>query len=952
MLTSLFRRVVIVLGSLLATLPSLYGAALAQPFLDDSVSVAIDRMSQAAGAPVQTRRSPVSDRVGFMSTRSAPISVAAASGASAEARGRAFLRAHGEAFGIADVGDVRHMRTHGPDDIGTEHARFRQLHNGVPVTGGEIMVHLRGAAVVGVNAKILDLSDPVDTNPRISSEDALAKAEALIAGRVGLDDIVWSQPRLEVFSRGMLEARRTEAHLAWFIEARRIDVRQFIWIDAHTGLRLLDFSQITDALNRSIYTANGGNALPGTLVRSEGGAATGDTDADAAYNFSGDTYNYFWTQHGRDSFDGAGAALISTVHYCPTNNNCNYRNAFWNGTQMVYGNGFSAADDADAHELTHAVTEHSANLFYYMQSGALNESFSDIFGETVDLLNGAGTDTPATRWLIGEDIPGIGAIRNMMNPNAFGDPGRMSDSAQFNCQTPGNDAGGVHTNSGVPNHAYALMVDGGTYNGFTIAGIGLIKAGKIEYRALTTYLLSGSDFLDNYNALEQSCTDLIGVAGITAGDCAEVGKALDAVEMASPWPCSPPQASVPLFCPAGQVPSNVFFDNLENTASGNWVITTLSGTNHWSYPAPADFVFATSGVQNFWGNDGPVVGDSAIAMTNSVAIPAGARLQFNHSYGFDRTSVNRDGGVVEYSTDGGANWLDAGGLIAAGATYGGAITTGNSNPLAGRNAFVGDSFGYTATQLDLATLAGQNARFRFRMGTGVGIDDYGWFIDDIRIYVCKVPDPQPFRDVRRAADIDLGADLGGTGTTALNFKGLTGSAGDTWITVYDVDPSNATPTLFTGSVSLSADVLIHPFNNAKGAGLLALYNEGPGKKGLALIVYDIGNSDKLVLATVDQAGKLTALRSVFLGTAIRENVWYRVTMDVGVAGKSVSVTGKIFSHAIDQDPNSGLGAQVGATLFFGGARPDGVDVTGEVGIIASAVSAVVDTSVTNFVKNP
>ena len=86
---------------------------------------------------------------------------------------------------------------------------------------------------------------------------------------------------------------------------------------------------------------------------------------------------------------------------------CPYQNAFWNGTQMVYGEDFSLADDVDAHELTHAVTEKSASLAYYMQSGALNESFSDIFGETVDLTNGAGTDTAAVRWQLGEDLPGM-----------------------------------------------------------------------------------------------------------------------------------------------------------------------------------------------------------------------------------------------------------------------------------------------------------------------------------------------------------------------------------------------------------------------------------------------------------------------------------------------------------------------------------------------------------------
>jgi Zn-dependent metalloprotease len=111
----------------------------------------------------------------------------------------------------------------------------------------------------------------------------------------------------------------------------------------------------------------------------------------------------------------------------------------------------------------------------------------------------------------------------------------VSDS-QYQC-FPLIDQGGVHTNSGVPNHAYALMVDGGTYNGFTTTGIGLTKAGKIQYRALTRYLVSGSKFLDNYLALQQSCTDLIGTADLSAADCEEVQKALDAVEM-SRTPCT------------------------------------------------------------------------------------------------------------------------------------------------------------------------------------------------------------------------------------------------------------------------------------------------------------------------------------------------------------------------------------------------------------------------------
>ena len=198
-------------------------------------------------------------------------------------------------------------------------------------------------------------------------------------------------------------------------------------MDARTGSVMLHFSQLTDARSRFIYNAYSSSALPGYQVRAEGGQATGDADADNAYDYLGDTYDYFWQQHGRDSWNGGGAPLIATVHYCPSAQSCPYQNAFWNGSQMVFGDGFSAADDVTAHELTHAVTETSANLFYYMQSGALNESYSDIFGETVDLWNGRGTDTPAVRWLMGEDVPGFGAIRNMMNPNQFGDPGRVGD---------------------------------------------------------------------------------------------------------------------------------------------------------------------------------------------------------------------------------------------------------------------------------------------------------------------------------------------------------------------------------------------------------------------------------------------------------------------------------------------------------------------------------------------
>jgi len=202
-----------------------------------------------------------------------------------------------------------------------------------------------------------------------------------------------------------------------------------------------------------------------------------------------------------------------------------------------------------------------------------------------------------------------------------------------------------------------------------------------------------------------------------------------------------------------------------------------------------------------------------------------------------------------------------------------------------------------------------------------------------------------FRGVRRSSEINKGPDLCGTGHQSLNFTGVVGSAGDTWITVYD-PAGPGTPTF--SSVSLSADVMVQKFNNKKGAGLLALFNEAPGEKGLALIVHDAGNTDTLELVTVDsQTGKRVLLQSVALKAGIQECVWYHLTMDVLVSGANVSVTGSVYEHLTPSDPGSSLGPQVGSTLSFAGPRPAGVEATGEVGVVGAATSAFVNASVTN-----
>ncbi|MCK4305034.1 MAG: M4 family metallopeptidase, partial [Candidatus Eisenbacteria sp.] len=267
--------------------------------------------------------------------------------------------------------------------------------------------------------------------------------------------------------------------------------------------------------NRGTYDANHRYSLPGTLVRSEGDGPTGDQDVDNAHDFAGETYDYYWNTHNRDSYDDQGATPISTANY-----GYSYMNAFWNGEQVVYGDGFPVKDIV-AHEWTHAVTEHSAELEYRWQSGALNESFSDIFGAMVDRDD----------WLMGEDLPpdvlaGREAIRDLSDPPRFGQPDHTDDWVET-C----SDNEGVHTNNGIPNKAF--------YNIAT--AIGKDKAEQIFYRTLTVYLDTGSSLEDARAAALQSAEDLYGSgsAEYTAVQDGFNAVGLDGVWQPPPNDCDP-----------------------------------------------------------------------------------------------------------------------------------------------------------------------------------------------------------------------------------------------------------------------------------------------------------------------------------------------------------------------------------------------------------------------------
>jgi len=259
---------------------------------------------------------------------------------------------------------------------------------------------------------------------------------------------------------------------------------------------------VATGLERAVYTANFGTSLPGQLVRGENGPPSGDAAVDEAYDGAGTTYELYQTVYGRQSIDNNGLHLISTVHYQQ-----GYDNAFWNGQQMVYGDGdedlppdqrlfnrFTIALDVIGHELAHGVTQFEANLTYYNQSGALNESFSDVFGALVKQYRLNQTAGQAD-WLIGaglftENVNGV-ALRSMAAPGtAYDDPvlGKDPQPAHMDdYQNVTYDNGGVHINSGIPNHAFYLTA-------LEMGGYAWEKAGRIWYETLCNRLPPNADF--------------------------------------------------------------------------------------------------------------------------------------------------------------------------------------------------------------------------------------------------------------------------------------------------------------------------------------------------------------------------------------------------------------------------------------------------------------------------
>lgn len=227
----------------------------AQPARTETAET-LAEMTRIAGPGVSATLSPFG-LVDFLRTAPGAAIPIGRSG-TAEERARSFLEGFGPAFGVGPEVELTIVGESAPDGVGMEHVRFQQTYQGVPVAGGEISIHLLGDSVVAANANTLPDLKGIDTTPVVEAAEAALLAEAAVAGGLGVTEAHLSEPRLELLNRGLLGARGFATSLAWFVEVRDIDLREYVWIDARSGKVALRFSQLTDAKNRRSTTPPAG----------------------------------------------------------------------------------------------------------------------------------------------------------------------------------------------------------------------------------------------------------------------------------------------------------------------------------------------------------------------------------------------------------------------------------------------------------------------------------------------------------------------------------------------------------------------------------------------------------------------------------------------------------------------------------------------------------------------
>lgn len=449
------------------------------------------------------------------------------------------------------------------DRDGTAYVRFDRSYRGLPVIGGDVVVQV--APDGGLAGRSLTLAKPLDvaTAARVSRSAAARTARSVFTGSVD-----------SVTARKVVDASGGAPALAWEVTVSGVRPDQtpsvlHVLVDAASGAVRSSADDVKQATGYSIYSGQvsistsgspgayqmsdptRGNTYTTDLMGATSGSGTTFTDADDVWGNGSQsdrasagvdahygaqtTFDYFKNVLGRDGIFDNGTGVRSRVHYGNT-----YVNAFWDGTQMTYGDGASNAKplvslDIAGHEMSHGVTENTANLTYSGESGGLNEATSDIFGTTVEFY--ANNPSDVGDYLIGEkvDINGDGTpLRYMDRPSR--------DGASRDCWSSGLGSLDVHYSSGPANHAFYLMSEGSgakiingvsydspTCDGSTVAPIGRDAAARIWYRALSVYMTASTNYAGARTAAVKAATDLYGA---DSTQCAGVEQAFSAIAVA------------------------------------------------------------------------------------------------------------------------------------------------------------------------------------------------------------------------------------------------------------------------------------------------------------------------------------------------------------------------------------------------------------------------------------
>jgi Zn-dependent metalloprotease len=721
-----------------------------------------------------------------------------------EQKALAFMQNNEKMFAFAKTKDSYTVKKSLKNNIGNDRVELQHYYKGVPVFDGLVKFHFNKMGdISSVNGNFISI-DKLNPVPSITEQIAQKIALKTVEGQnidVLAAPLQVKNTDLFVIQKGMVKGADEGKFLVYRIEiSNEKNVREYVFVDAHTGQIVEQFTGMHHVgLDRKLYNGNTqtanllwteGDALPGTLTNNQ------QTQIEVA----GQMYRLMKYTFGHASYNGAPnlatEAPMVTVTNAEQYTNCvGNPNANWNGVTTNFCENVGS-DDVVAHEWAHAYTEYTNNLIYSYQSGALNEAYSDVWGETVDLINNyddvGENNGPRTagcgstnRWQVGEatdivsGVP-VGLFRDMWDPECFSDPAKISDNTYW-CNT--GDNGGVHINSGVINHLYALLVDGGTYNGQTITGIGLTKAAHLFWYAQTEMVTSTTNFSEFADYLETSMQELIASGAnlnalsttatssspsgqiMNASDAAELAKALLAVELRMANECNfPPNLlAVPDVCEGGLPNSAIFYEDFEDGLA-SWTTTNQAGLGsdftprNWvSLPVGPDahsskVAFA---INYTGGNCDTVFENGLINLTSpTITMPVGSvgpyTLAFDHYFA---TEARFDGGIVQYSLDGGAfTQVPISAFINN--SYNEVLETAdkqNDNPLAGLPAYSGTDPGqfkgsWGQSRINLSTIGlinpGQNIAIRWVFGSdGCGGLD-GWYLDDVKVYSCTKPTVQ------------------------------------------------------------------------------------------------------------------------------------------------------------------------------------------------------------------